>query len=58
MPPLHILLNATPSLNATGNLDFKDEQAVRVLNQALLQVDFDLEVHLPWGNLCPTVGNR
>jgi 23S rRNA A1618 N6-methylase RlmF len=42
-----------------GNkLDFTSDEAVRVLNRALLKVDFNLSVDIPLANLCPTIANR
>ncbi|KAJ2859426.1 hypothetical protein GGH94_006113, partial [Coemansia aciculifera] len=41
-----------------STIDFKDPDAVRVLNQALLSVYFDLRIHLPSNSLCPTIANR
>ncbi|KAJ2263042.1 hypothetical protein GGI01_001085, partial [Coemansia sp. RSA 376] len=41
-----------------STIDFKNPDAVRVLNQALLSVYFDLRIHLPSNSLCPTIANR
>ncbi|KAJ2742202.1 hypothetical protein GGI20_004645 [Coemansia sp. BCRC 34301] len=49
-------LVSTSSRHST--IDFKNPDAVRVLNQALLLVYFDLRIHLPSNSLCPTVANR
>ncbi|KAJ2496764.1 hypothetical protein GGH96_005599 [Coemansia sp. RSA 1972] len=49
----HLIKRGTHS-----TIDFLDSAAVRTLNQALLAVYFDLDVHLPARNLCPTVANR
>ncbi|KAJ2908717.1 hypothetical protein GGI21_002607, partial [Coemansia aciculifera] len=42
----------------SSTIDFKNPDAVRVLNQALLSVYFGLQVYLPSNSLCPTVANR
>ncbi|KAJ2000866.1 hypothetical protein H4R26_004412 [Coemansia thaxteri] len=47
-----------PESSSRSTIDFKNPDAVRVLNQAILAVHFDLCVILPPGNLCPTVANR
>lgn len=39
-------------------IDFGNQQAVRILNRALLSVYFNLDVEIPSGNLCPIVSNR
>ncbi|KAJ2544086.1 Methyltransferase-like protein 16 [Coemansia sp. RSA 1933] len=56
----HLLRRHGPS--ATGGhkytMDFKKAEAVRVLNQALLRVYFDLGVVLPSNALCPAVESR
>ncbi|KAJ2848816.1 hypothetical protein IWW36_003066 [Coemansia brasiliensis] len=41
-----------------ATVDFQNPDAVRTLNQAILRVFFDLDVHLPANSLCPTVANR
>ncbi|KAJ2826013.1 hypothetical protein GGI24_003013, partial [Coemansia furcata] len=41
-----------------STIDFKNPDAVRVLNQALLSVYFDLRIHLPSNSLCPIIANR
>lgn len=41
-----------------GKYKFDDEEAIRLLNKCLLKKDFDLDVNIPVGNLCPTVANR
>ncbi|KAJ2488284.1 hypothetical protein IWW37_004933 [Coemansia sp. RSA 2050] len=41
-----------------STIDFKNPDAVRILNQALLSVYFDLRIHLPSDSLCPTIANR
>ncbi|KAJ2551150.1 ATP-dependent DNA/RNA helicase [Coemansia sp. RSA 1878] len=41
-----------------STIDFLNNESVRILNRALLAVYFDLNVHLPAHNLCPTVANR
>lgn len=46
-----------PFLNGS-KLDFTSDEAVRVLNRALLKVDFNLRVYIPPTNLCPTIANR
>ncbi|KAJ2119683.1 Methyltransferase-like protein 16 [Coemansia sp. RSA 720] len=43
---------------AHSTIDFLNAASVRVLNRALLAVYFNLDVHLPAHNLCPTVANR
>ncbi|PJF19138.1 hypothetical protein PSACC_01052 [Paramicrosporidium saccamoebae] len=50
-PELSLLLN-------DGQLDFTSNEAVRVLNRALLKADFNLNVDIPSVNLCPTIANR
>ncbi|KAJ1813488.1 hypothetical protein LPJ75_003168, partial [Coemansia sp. RSA 2598] len=40
------------------SIDFKDPEAVRTLNRALLSVYFGLDVTLPQDSLCPKVANR
>ncbi|KAI9506619.1 ribosomal RNA large subunit methyltransferase F-like protein, partial [Coemansia spiralis] len=41
-----------------STLDFKNPDAVRTLNKALLRVYFDLDVTIPNESLCPPVANR
>ncbi|KAJ2724161.1 hypothetical protein H4S00_002332 [Coemansia sp. D1744] len=41
-----------------STIDFLNNESVRILNRALLAVYFDLNIHLPARNLCPTVANR
>ncbi|KAJ2025467.1 hypothetical protein GGI06_000575 [Coemansia sp. S85] len=55
-PELKPYLVAESSQRST--LDFKNPDAVRVLNQALLSTYFDLHIHLPSNSLCPTIANR
>ena len=45
-------------MNDGNNLDYSCPRAVRLLNRALLLKEFDLNVNLPEGHLCPTVINR
>ncbi|KAJ1934956.1 hypothetical protein GGF37_006183, partial [Kickxella alabastrina] len=53
---------AYPALQAhltpTHSINFSSSTSIRVLNQALLHVYFDLQVTLPQENLCPIVLNR
>ncbi|KAJ2386867.1 hypothetical protein GGI23_006401, partial [Coemansia sp. RSA 2559] len=48
--------NATTACKYT--IDFKNAEAVRTLNRALLRVYFDLDVVLPSDALCPAAKNR
>lgn len=41
-----------------SQLDYTSPAAVRLLNQALLLKDFNLNVTIPEGHLCPTIPNR
>ncbi|GAA5990356.1 hypothetical protein JCM10908_007330 [Rhodotorula pacifica] len=56
VPELSPFLNATPQGRAS--IDFRSEEAVRVLNRALLKRDFELDVELPPDRLCPSVPGR
>ncbi|KAJ2826519.1 Methyltransferase-like protein 16, partial [Coemansia erecta] len=57
-PELQEHLIQETNSNDHYTLDFQDPLAVRTLNRALLHVYFDLQIHLPRTNLCPTVANR
>lgn len=45
-------------LDGKVSLDFRDREAVRILTQTLLKLDFDLDVALPPENLVPTLPLR
>ncbi|KAJ1800229.1 hypothetical protein LPJ59_001247 [Coemansia sp. RSA 2399] len=61
-PELQAYLLAGQGPNATTackyTIDFKNAEAVRTLNRALLCVYFDLDVVLPSDALCPAAENR
>ncbi|KAJ1770196.1 hypothetical protein IW140_004867 [Coemansia sp. RSA 1813] len=60
-PELQMHLVPRQGPNATSGkhtMDFRNAEAVRTLNRALLCVYFDLDVVLPSDALCPAVANR
>ncbi|GAA6001705.1 uncharacterized protein JCM10292_005001 [Rhodotorula paludigena] len=47
-----------PGRDKRATIDFRDDAAVRALNQALLLRDFNIKLELPADRLCPTVPSR
>ncbi|GJN93782.1 hypothetical protein Rhopal_006840-T1 [Rhodotorula paludigena] len=47
-----------PGRDKRATIDFRDDAAVRALNQALLLRDFSIKLELPADRLCPTVPSR
>jgi 23S rRNA A1618 N6-methylase RlmF len=52
---LRVLFSVITSPEGFSNIDWKDVEAVRALNQALLKEDWQLDVAMMQDRLCPPV---